>query len=1101
MKTATLRFATVRDAEPASPIVCTFPFDPSILTSEAVYDQSLFKRLDAVHRNPALKPEEKVKEIRDMVAAFKSSRSFISDDKQFQSLYPGFIEFRDWITSRKRVTVEDIYRQAEVVLHFSARRTLPAQELLNLTDNLIAYVISNDNPKLREQISFTLRINNIVQKAETVRGAADLRKLIAAPVILPDVVFLPIPKAEKQADVAPKEDPAIAERKRNWEKLNQLSAAYDELAEARGMKIETRVEPARKPQTASAFRSKFFRTPPQPPEPVANDLSSSNLSKEHLASLSAPTREVLNELRITEQTKFADALAKVERRGQEVATQIGRSISPYTEQVMIGNTLVKAGDIWGRDFSFDPVPHGRGDCEFKFPFKIADLRIVEQELKDYLAGEVAHVENILQGELKERSTRRLKKTEDTLFTSAEREETNERDTQTTDSFQLEKEISKTVKNDSELEVNGKVDTEYYGPVIVKASVSAGYSTSNSNEQSTRDAVTYAKNVVERSAQKIIEKVKEERTSKTTEEFEENNRHLLNNVGGQHHVVGVYRWLNKDYRVWLKNYGKRLMFELMIPEPAAYHLFAMTQKKDDSLADLKEPEAPNDPVYATTLGLTGFALTSHQSITEFNYPIWAAAYGASVEPPPPKFLVITTGMGKTTDEDQVMYTEKSNTALTVPPGYIAKTCAIVMDNDTSSGWGTARIGLHVFGMGDNGTYYPMSGETGAIPVMLHGYGRRIVAHYEVICELLPRALEEWKIKTYKAIMDAYQAKRAEYQNAVAEARAGAGVVIRGTNPLFNKTIIQTELKKNAIRLMTHCDPLYSSAMIDAEGGFDCCQVMEEAPYIKFVEQVFEWRNMVYEFYPYHWAQKSHWTNLYNLSDTDPLFQNFLKAGYARILVPVTPGYNQAAMNFVNLGTPDLNDLASMQVMDIINGMDEDAPTLAPARVSTQADINLANPSATIDGVTMVVGDRVLVGHQTLDAENGVYIWNGSAVTMTRATDADAAAELAQAVIEVTEGTDIGLTFRQTELPLTTIGTDPIIFQIAAEIINESLLIPTDLTILECKSAGVEPTTMKILGLCETAGTMTSVLTGGSESSGEEEGEGHEHHHEHDHEDEH
>ena len=158
------------------------------------------------------------------------------------------------------------------------------------------------------------------------------------------------------------------------------------------------------------------------------------------------------------------------------------------------------------------------------------------------------------------------------------------------------------------------------------------------------------------------------------------------------------------------------------------------------------------------------------------------------------------------------------------------------------------------------------------------------------------------------------------------------------------------------------------MTDDEGGFDCCQVMQESPYITFVEQVFEWGNMVYEFYPYYWAEQTQWTSLYNLSDTDPLFQNFLKASYARILVPVTPGYNLAAMNFVTLGKPDLNDLAAMPVLDIINGMDEDAPTLAPARVSTQADVNLAGPGATIDGVALGRGDRVLVRFQTSVPEN-------------------------------------------------------------------------------------------------------------------------------------
>ena len=58
----------------------------------------------------------------------------------------------------------------------------------------------------------------------------------------------------------------------------------------------------------------------------------------------------------------------------------------------------------------------------------------------------------------------------------------------------------------------------------------------------------------------------------------------------------------------------------------------------------------------------------------------------------------------------------------------------------------------------------------------------------------------------------------------------------------------------------------------------------------------------------------------------------------------------------------------------------------ARVSTQGDINLASPGATIDGITMASQDRVLVRSQTAPAENGIYVWNGAATTMTRSLDA-------------------------------------------------------------------------------------------------------------------
>lgn len=83
-----------------------------------------------------------------------------------------------------------------------------------------------------------------------------------------------------------------------------------------------------------------------------------------------------------------------------------------------------------------------------------------------------------------------------------------------------------------------------------------------------------------------------------------------------------------------------------------------------------------------------------------------------------------------------------------------------------------------------------------------------------------------------------------------------------------------------------------------------------------------------------------------------------------------------------------------------------------RVSTQANLSLASPGATIDGITMVSGDRVLVRAQTTASENGVYIWNGAAVAMTRSLDASTAAELEAATLTVEEGTNAGTTYRQT-----------------------------------------------------------------------------------------
>lgn len=95
-------------------------------------------------------------------------------------------------------------------------------------------------------------------------------------------------------------------------------------------------------------------------------------------------------------------------------------------------------------------------------------------------------------------------------------------------------------------------------------------------------------------------------------------------------------------------------------------------------------------------------------------------------------------------------------------------------------------------------------------------------------------------------------------------------------------------------------------------------------------------------------------------------------------------------------------------------------LAPkdsVRVSTQGNINLAAPGATIDAVTMALNDRFIARLQTVQAENGLYIWNGPSTPATRSIDAATAQALEAAVTVVEEGTDAGVSYRQTSVNFT------------------------------------------------------------------------------------
>lgn len=100
-----------------------------------------------------------------------------------------------------------------------------------------------------------------------------------------------------------------------------------------------------------------------------------------------------------------------------------------------------------------------------------------------------------------------------------------------------------------------------------------------------------------------------------------------------------------------------------------------------------------------------------------------------------------------------------------------------------------------------------------------------------------------------------------------------------------------------------------------------------------------------------------------------------------------------------GTNPTDAVTLQQVQALLRG----ASWKGFARAASTANVSLTAPGATIDGVTLVSGDVVLLKNQTAGAENGLYVWTGSAATLTRTADAATAAQLKGAAVLVTEGT--------------------------------------------------------------------------------------------------
>ncbi len=125
---------------------------------------------------------------------------------------------------------------------------------------------------------------------------------------------------------------------------------------------------------------------------------------------------------------------------------------------------------------------------------------------------------------------------------------------------------------------------------------ANFAYSNSSQDTQKSASNYAREVMDKAVTNIQNRSTQNRSITKIFETEENNKHSFTNTQpNATHTSGIYRWLDKKYKAALYNYGKRLMFEFIIPEPAAFYVMSKLKATE---FDLRVPLKPVVPKYDT-----------------------------------------------------------------------------------------------------------------------------------------------------------------------------------------------------------------------------------------------------------------------------------------------------------------------------------------------------------------------------------------------------------------------------------------------------------------------------------------------------------------------
>jgi hypothetical protein len=556
---------------------------------------------------------------------------------------------------------------------------------------------------------------------------------------------------------------------------------------------------------------------------------------------------------------------------------------------------------------------------------IADFRRVEQEVCCYVPGEVSHIENVMAREYKERSTRNYVRTENNIETSRETEIENYTDVATTIRNEVTSEVANVLQQDRNSGYGGSVGVSatIFG-ADVNINTYADFATSNSSSYSNTEAKTYAEEVTKRAVERIVQRTSERRTSKIIKEFEEANKHGFDNRNGDKHVTGVYRWLDIIYTNRLVNYGKRLMVEFMVPEPAEFY------KRMLRYVVPKQP-GQNDPVneIEPPKSLKDYNINSYKDINRNNFTDLANEYGIVINGPLQETKIVTQAFSPTPPIRHNGPDWTQQFSITIEPDYVAES----INGNYSFRWKavTGEKAYFTYKIGNvNGGRSNLRGReqtttgtfsnvlspaiTQAVPVQFSGdkiytYGVTI----NVNCRLSAAKFEEWQQAAYNQLMEAYQSLLDQFNDSLVEEQEETQATEderKETNPALNRLIEQRELKRICLEMVMkpYCRTQGRNNLTDINACdlYDIPQVnqtkefAEYASQVKFFEQAVDWTLMSYLFYPYYWADKCDWAELMQSNSSDLIFEAFMQSGMARVVVPVRQQFTEAFLYYLETG---------------------------------------------------------------------------------------------------------------------------------------------------------------------------------------------------------
>jgi len=525
---------------------------------------------------------------------------------------------------------------------------------------------------------------------------------------------------------------------------------------------------------------------------------------------------------------------------------------------------------------------------------IAEVFEVRDEPTCYEEGEIVYIENVIASETRTREYREKIIVKETNEVETNENTFEERNHKVEDKSSIHREITNVLETKISSELKGSLSGKI--PLIGDLGVSSQFNSSLDVKTTRKLVRDQSRNVISDAVSRLERKVRTKSVRSLTRESEETSTHTLGPIQADtsrnYHAVNLYR------KAEVLSHGPSMVLDINLAEPA--ELFKALLEKEFGVEKPKRP------------------CISVEEIDPNDYDEYVRCYGfAGLEPPretPPDFYDTfeiyrekPKGEGKVWD---------ALLPITVPTGYRAVEISIVnnvMHPVSTVLYRYVRVDFGGASLIDTNGHQGAADDYGPKVINVTQSGNaQITMHWvndfklvvRVKYEAIPVDNTEWKLEVHRRIMERYAQELAEYEAAREAYEAEKNRIYNG-NPERLQEIIQEQIKHAAITYITCQFFEGNNAMRSKVEGcgypqMDLPETYREGLMVRFIEQAFDWSFLNYVLYQWSWARKCSWADKLGEQSTSPLFQKFLRSGFARVVIRVREGFESNVAYYLTTG---------------------------------------------------------------------------------------------------------------------------------------------------------------------------------------------------------